>query len=57
MRIGFNVRFLHEIVRHIDSDEILLHFYDPHQAVMIEPKKTEEMNYNLLYLLMPVKLE
>lgn len=55
LRIGFNVRFLHEIVRRIRSEEIVFHFYGPKLACMIKP--AQESDYETLYLLMPVSLE
>ena len=55
LRIGFNVKFLHEIVRRIKSEEVLFYFYGPKLACMIKP--AQETDYETLYLLMPVSLE
>ncbi|MEO0272991.1 MAG: DNA polymerase III subunit beta [candidate division WOR-3 bacterium] len=57
LRIGFNVKYLHEIVRHIDDEEVIFHFYGPKLACMIKPAGLKKHDYDLLYLLMPVSLE
>lgn len=57
LRIGFNVKYLHEIIRHIEDDEVEFHFYGPRLACMIKPVHPDRFGYDLLYLLMPVSLE
>ena len=57
LRIGFNVKYLYEIIKHIDDEEVEFHFYGPKLACMIKPAETRKHNYSLLYLLMPVSLE
>jgi len=53
MEIILNGKYLTEIVRHIDSDEIRFHFYGTTAPVKIEPAGLEsEEEY--LYLLMPI---
>jgi len=56
MDVGFNAQYLLETVRHIDSDEIVFHFYSPLSAVVLNPSETPE-DEELLYLIMPIKLE
>ncbi|HDM90689.1 MAG: DNA polymerase III subunit beta [Candidatus Hydrothermota bacterium] len=56
MDVGFNAQYLLETVRHIDSDEIIFHFYSPLSAVVLNPSETPE-DEELLYLIMPIKLE
>ena len=55
LRIGFNVKFLHEVVRHIPGDEVVFNFYGPKMACKISP--ADQSEFRLLYLLMPVSLE
>jgi DNA polymerase-3 subunit beta len=55
LRIGFNVKFLHEIIRHIPGDEVVFNFYGPKMACKISP--ADQSEFKLLYLLMPVSLE
>jgi len=56
MDVGFNAQYLLETVRHIDSYEIIFHFYSPLSAVVLNPSETPE-DEELLYLIMPIKLE
>ena len=56
MDVGFNAQYLLETVRHIDSEEIVFHFYSPLSAVVLNPSENPE-DEELLYLIMPIKLE
>jgi DNA polymerase III subunit beta len=57
MDIGFNARFLAEILANLDSDEVNLQMSTPNRAGIITPmvngSKTEE---DVLMLVMPVML-
>ncbi len=55
LRIGFNVRFLHDIIKHLRSEEVKFNFYGPKIATKISPVGID--NPEVLYLLMPVSLE
>ena len=56
MQIGYNARFLIEILNRIDTDDVMLYLKDPLSAAMIKPTEQKE-NRELLYLLMPIRLE
>ncbi len=53
-KIGFNGQYLMEIIRHIKSEKTVIRYSDVNSPVIIKPYETE--GYQLLYLLMPVKL-
>ena len=53
-KIGFNGQYLSEIIKHIKSERVVISYSDVNSPVIIKPDKTED--YQLLYLLMPVKL-
>ena len=53
-KIGFNGQYLSEIIRHIKSEKTVIMYRDINSPVIIKPYETE--GYQLLYLLMPVKL-
>ncbi len=55
IEIGFNAKFLIEILTHIDSDEIEMQLSAPNRAGLIIPKDMDE-NEDLLMLVMPVML-
>jgi len=55
MNIGFNTNYVHDILSHIDKDEIIFKLHSPTKACIIEPAKKEE-NEDLMLLLMPVRL-
>ena len=56
LQVGFNAQYLQEIIRHLPTDEVILHTYDPLSASKIESNR-ESGDIKLFYLLMPVKLE
>ncbi len=53
-KIGFNGQYLSEIIKHIKSERVVISYSDVNSPVIIKPDKSED--YQLLYLLMPVKL-
>ena len=55
MEIGFNARFLVEMLSNIDSDEITMELSTPNRAGLLMPTSTDE-NENILMLVMPVML-
>ena len=55
MEIGFNARFLLEMLSNIDADEITLELSTPNRAGLLMPTVAEE-NESILMLVMPVML-
>ena len=55
MEIGFNARFLIEMLSNIDSEEITLELSTPNRAGLLMPTLAEE-NESILMLVMPVML-
>lgn len=57
MEIGFNARFLSDILQNLDTEEVLLEMSAPNRAGIILPPKNEaKANEELLMLAMPVML-
>jgi DNA polymerase-3 subunit beta len=55
MDIGFNSRFLLEMLTNLDSDEVSLHLSQPNRAGLIIPNSNDERE-DILMLIMPVML-
>lgn len=55
IEIGFNARFLIEMLSNLDTDEVVLQMSAPNRAGIIVPKEKEE-NEEILMLVMPVML-
>lgn len=55
MEIGFNVKFLVDVLNTISSEEVSLAFADPNKACIVLPKEKEEEE-EVLMLVMPVML-
>jgi len=55
MEIGFNARFLLEMLSNIDSEEITLELSTPNRAGLLMPTQADE-NESILMLVMPVML-
>jgi DNA polymerase-3 subunit beta len=55
MEIGFNARFLIEMLSNIDSEEITLELSTPNRAGLLMPTLSDD-NENILMLVMPVML-
>ncbi|MEM2144071.1 MAG: DNA polymerase III subunit beta [Candidatus Jordarchaeaceae archaeon] len=53
--IGFNVDYLRELIRNLDSTNVIIKFKTPLSACVIVPEVQEE-NEELLSLLMPIRL-
>jgi DNA polymerase-3 subunit beta len=57
MEIGFNAKFLTEMVSNIESEQILIEMSHPSRAGIIFPITEEENSpENILMLVMPVML-
>lgn len=56
MTIGFNARYILEVLRYIDSEELRMSFKDPERAAVLEPIGTEEAPApDYLCLVMPLR--
>ena len=55
MTIGFNTTYVHDILSHINNDEIVFKLHSPTKACIVEPVTTNESE-DLMLLLMPVRL-
>jgi DNA polymerase-3 subunit beta len=53
--IGFNTAYVHDILSHVDVDEVVFKLHSPTKACIIEPTVMKE-NEDLMLLLMPVRL-
>ncbi len=56
MEIGFNATYLSDVLSHLnDNEEVHFKLHTPNKAVIVYPKEQKE-NYELVMLLMPVRL-
>ncbi|MEM9416852.1 MAG: DNA polymerase III subunit beta [Bacteroidota bacterium] len=56
LEIGFNAKFLIEMLSSLAVEEVVLHFSEPSKAGLILPKENEQ-DENILLLIMPVILK
>jgi DNA polymerase III subunit beta len=56
LEIGFNSRFLAEMLDNIDTDEVSLEMSEPDRAGILRPVNSENENEDILMLVMPVML-
>ena len=56
MEIGFNSRFLQEMLSNFDSEMVKIEMSAPNRAGIIMPSENENESEDLLMLLMPVML-
>lgn len=56
MEIGFNARFLIEMLNNLDSEMVSLHLSASNRAGLIIPAKNNDKNEDVLMLVMPVML-
>ncbi|MEN9700376.1 MAG: polymerase subunit beta [Bacteroidota bacterium] len=56
MEIGFNSRFLMEMLGNIDADEIKLSMSEPSRAGLLTPSRHDNEHEDILMLVMPVML-
>lgn len=54
--IGFNCRYLQEVLRHVDSEKATLNLVRPDFAVLVRPEDSPE-NEEQLMLVMPIRLD
>ena len=52
-KIAFQSELMDEIMKHIKSERITIHFTTPENAIKIEPVGTE--SFEVFYLLMPIR--
>lgn len=55
MQIGYNSAYLLDILRHIDTDEVVFELKDSNSAAIIRPAEQQE-NEDILMLLMPIRI-
>jgi DNA polymerase-3 subunit beta len=55
MDIGYNAQYVQELLRHVDSEEILIKLKDPGSAAIVEPAQQKEGETHMM-LLMPIRL-
>ncbi len=55
MEIGYNASYLLDIIKNIDSEEMVCYLNTSLSAALINPAKQAE-DYSLMYLLMPIRL-
>lgn len=56
MNIGFNSKFLREMLENMDAGQIRVEMSQPNRAALILPEEEFDENENLLMLIMPVML-
>lgn len=57
LEIGFNSKFLSEILGTLSTEEVLIELETPQRAALVKPVETDEKNKNeILMLIMPVML-
>jgi DNA polymerase-3 subunit beta len=55
MDIGYNAQYVQEILRHVDSEQVLIRLKDPGSAAIVEPVQQKEGEHHMM-LLMPIRL-
>jgi DNA polymerase-3 subunit beta len=55
MDVGYNAQYVQELLRHVDSDEVLIRLKDPGSAAIVEPVQQKEGEHHMM-LLMPIRL-
>jgi DNA polymerase-3 subunit beta len=56
MEIGFNSKFLIEMLQNMDSEQIQIEMSDPGRAGIIVPHDGEDEDEDILMLVMPIML-
>lgn len=56
MDIGFNTQYVHDILTHVNDDEVIFKLHSPTKACIIEPGGKKHEGEELMLLLMPVRL-
>ena len=55
MQIGYNSNYLMDVLRHVDTEEVVFELKDGNNSAIITPAATEEGD-SVLYLLMPIRI-
>jgi len=55
MEIGYNAQYAMDVLRHVDTDQVVFHLNNPVRAAIITPE-TQLENESFLMLIMPIKL-
>ncbi|KAA3656822.1 MAG: DNA polymerase III subunit beta, partial [Calditrichaeota bacterium] len=55
MQIGYNGTYIHDILRHIDSDDVVFQLKNAGSAAIIRPAAQQE-NEDLMMLIMPIRI-
>jgi len=55
MEIGYNAQYLTDILRHVDTDEVIFHLKSPVRAALVMPN-VQEGEEDFIMLIMPIKL-
>ncbi len=56
LEIGFNSKFMVEMLNNLDTDQVLLEMSEPNRAGLISPVNNESKEEDILMLVMPVML-
>lgn len=56
MEIGFNSKFLMEMLNHINTQEVILEMSEPNKAGILLPSSNDNENEEILMLVMPVMI-
>jgi DNA polymerase-3 subunit beta len=56
MEIGFNSKFLQEMLANLDTEQVCLEMSLPNRAGILVPVNSENTNEEILMLVMPVML-
>lgn len=56
LEIGFNSKFLVEMLNNLDTDQVMLEMSEPNRAGLISPVNSESTEEDILMLVMPVML-
>ncbi len=55
LQIGYNSNYLMDVLRHVETDEVVFELKDSNNSAIITPAETEE-GESVLYLLMPIRI-
>jgi DNA polymerase III subunit beta len=56
LEIGFNSKFMVEMLNNLGTDQVLLEMSEPNRAGLISPVNSENKDEEILMLVMPVML-
>lgn len=56
MKIGFNSKFLIEMLSHLNCEDVLFEMSDPNRAGILKPSENKDEGEELLMLVMPIML-